>query len=52
MLKPAFNAQRLRVIIVFVQVGAMGIYVAAAEALRKMFLIGGKTSLGPHYFVL
>jgi hypothetical protein len=52
----------LRVITVVVQVGAVKIYVAAAvEALRKMergdetqvsTKIGGKTILGPNYFVL
>jgi hypothetical protein len=56
-----FNAQSLRVIIVVVQVGAVKIYVAAVEALRKkerqhgtQFAtgIGGKTSLGPSYFAL
>jgi hypothetical protein len=31
----SFNAQRLRVMIVAVQVGAVKIYVAAVEALRK-----------------
>jgi len=35
MLKSAFNAQGWRVIIVVVQVGAVKIYVAAVEALRK-----------------
>ncbi len=57
----AFNAQRLRVIIVIVRVGAVKIYVAAVEALRKKergdetqftTKIGGKTSLGPSYFNL
>ncbi len=47
-------------IIVIVQVGAVKIYVAAVEALRKKerqdetqltTKIGGKTSLGPTYFV-
>jgi len=56
-----FNAQGSRVIIVIVQVGAVKIYVAAVEALRKKerrdetqctTKIGGKTSLGPSYFVL
>jgi hypothetical protein len=51
----------LRVIIIVVQVGAVKIYVAALEALRKKARgdetqfntkIGGKTSLGPIYFVL
>jgi hypothetical protein len=50
-----------RVIIIVVQVGAVKIYVAAVEALRKKerqdetqftTKIGGKTSLGPIYFVL
>jgi len=31
----AFNAQGLRLIIVLVQIGAVKIYVAAVEALRK-----------------
>jgi hypothetical protein len=57
----AFNAQGSRVIIVVVQVGAVKIYVAAMEALRKKerqdeteftTKIGGKTSLGPSYFLL
>ncbi len=57
-----FNAQGLEVIIVVVQVGAVKIYVAAVEEFREkerqdetQFLntkIGGKTSLGPSYFVL
>jgi hypothetical protein len=51
----------LRVIIVIVRVGAVKIYVAAVEALRKKergdetqftTKIGGKTSLGPSYFNL
>jgi hypothetical protein len=51
----------LRVIIVVVQVGAVKIYVATVEALRKkerqdetQFTteIGGKTSLKPSYFLL
>jgi hypothetical protein len=51
----------LRVIIVVVEVGAVKIYVAAMEALRKKergdetwfsTQIGGKTSMGPSYFVL
>jgi hypothetical protein len=51
----------LRLIIVVVQVGAVKIYVAAVEALRNKerqdetqftIKIGGKTSLGPSYFVL
>jgi hypothetical protein len=57
----AFNAQGSRVIIVIVQVGAVKIYVAAVEAVRKKekqdeirftTKIGGKTSLGPSYFLL
>jgi hypothetical protein len=57
----AFNAQGSRVIIVAVHVGAVKIYVAAVEALRKKERqdetqfsteIGGKTSLGPSYFAL
>jgi len=57
----AFNAQGSRLIIVVVQVGAVKIYVAAVEALRKKerqdetqftTKIGGKTSLGPSYFAL
>ncbi len=56
----AFNAQGSRVMIVVVQVGAVKIYVAAVEALRKKerqdeiqlnTKIGGKTSLGPGYFL-
>jgi hypothetical protein len=51
----------LRVIGVVVQVGAVKIYIAAVEALRKKerqdgtqftTKIGGKTSLGTSYFVL
>ncbi len=51
----------LRVIVVVVQVGAVKIYVAAVEALRKKerqdgtqftAKIGGKFSLGLSYFVL
>jgi hypothetical protein len=51
----------LRLIIVVVQVGAVKIYVAAMEALRKKergdetqftTKIGGKTRLGFRYFVL
>jgi len=54
-------SQGLRVIIEVVQVGAVKIYVAAVEALRKMerqdetqvtTKIGGQTSLGPSYFTL
>jgi hypothetical protein len=57
----AFNAQGSRVITVIVQVGAVKIYVAAVEALRKKerpdetqftTKIGGKTALGLRYFVL
>jgi hypothetical protein len=57
----AFNAQGSRVIIVVVQVGPVKIYVAAVEALRKKesqdktqftTKIGGKTTLGPSYFLL
>jgi hypothetical protein len=56
----ASNAQGSRVIIVVVQVGAVKIYVAAVKSLRKKergdetqvtSKIGGKTSLGPSYFV-
>jgi hypothetical protein len=57
----AFNAQGWRVITLVVQVGAVKIYVAAVEALGKKETqdetqftakIGGKTSLGPSYFLL
>jgi len=57
----AFNAQGSRVIIVVVKVGALKIHVAAVKALRKKergdktqftTKIGGRTSLGPSYFVL
>jgi hypothetical protein len=58
----AFNAQGSRVIIVIVHVGEVKIYVAAMlQALRKKETqdetqfttkIGGKTSLGPSYFIL
>jgi hypothetical protein len=57
----AFDAQGWRVIIVVIQVGALKIYVAPVEALRKKergdetqftTKIGGRTSLGPSYFVL
>jgi hypothetical protein len=50
-----------RVIIVVVKVGAVKIYAAAVEALRKSerqdetqftTKIGGKSSLGPGYFIL
>jgi hypothetical protein len=56
-----FNAQGSRVIILVVQVGAVKIYLAALEALRKKERqdetqlttnFGGKTSLDPSYFVL
>jgi hypothetical protein len=56
----AFNAQGSRVITVLVWVGELKIYVAAVEALRKKergyetqftTKIGGKTSMGPSYFV-
>jgi hypothetical protein len=56
-----FNAQGSRVIIVVVQVGAVKIYVAAVEALRKKerrdetqltTKIGGKTRWGSTCFVL
>jgi hypothetical protein len=57
----AFNAQGSWVIIVVVQVGAVKIYVTEVEALKKKerqdeaqftTKIGGKTSLGPSYFIL
>ncbi len=58
----AFNAQGSILIIVIAQVGAVKIYVATVEALRKKERgdetqlvekkIGEKTSLGPSYFVL
>jgi len=57
----AFNPQGSSVIIIIVQVGAVKIYVAAMEALRKKerqhetqftTKITGKTGLGPSYFVL
>jgi len=57
----AFNAHVLGVIIVVVRVGAVKITVAAVEALREKekgdeiqftTKIGGKTSLGPRYFIL
>jgi hypothetical protein len=58
----AFNEQGLRVIIVVVHVGAVKIYVAAVQAVRKKETqddetqftskIRGKTSLGPSYFIL
>jgi hypothetical protein len=56
-----FHAQGLRLIIVVVQAGAVKIYVAAEEVLRTKergdetqftTKIGGKTSLGPSYFIL
>jgi hypothetical protein len=56
-----FNAQGSKVIIIVVQVGAVKIYVAAVEALKKRerhdeieftTKIGGKTSLSPRYFIL
>jgi len=54
------NAQGSRVIIVVVHVGAVKLYVAAVQALREKETqdefqfttkIGGKTSLGPSYFL-
>jgi hypothetical protein len=57
----AFNAQGSKKIIVVLPVGAVKIYVAAVEALRKKergdetqftTKMGGKTNLGPSYFVL
>jgi hypothetical protein len=57
----AFNAQGSRVIIVVLQVWALKIYVAPVQALRRKETqaetqfstkIGGKTSLGPSYFIL
>jgi hypothetical protein len=57
----SFNAQGSRVIIVVVEVGAVKIYVAAVQTLRKKETqdetqfttkVGGKTSLGPSYFFL
>ncbi len=57
----AFDAEGLRVIIVVGEVGAVKMYVAAAEAFRKKergdetqftTKIGGKTSLAPSYCVL
>ncbi len=57
----AFNAQGSKIIIVVVQVGVVKIYVVAIEVLRKKergdenqfaTKIGGKTSLGPSYFIL
>jgi hypothetical protein len=61
MLKLNINAQGSRLIIVVIQVGAGKIYVAAVDALPKKerhdetqftTKIGGKTSLGPSYFIL
>ncbi len=57
----AFNAQGSTVTIVVVQLGAVKIYVATVQAIRKKETqdeiqfttkIGGKTSLGPSYFLL
>jgi hypothetical protein len=51
----------LKIIIIVVQVGAVKIYVAAVEALKEKerddeieftTKIGGKTCLGPRYFIL
>jgi hypothetical protein len=56
----AFNAEGPKVIIVVVQVGALKLYVAAVQALRKKETqdetqfttkTGRKTSLGPSYFL-
>jgi hypothetical protein len=56
-----FNAQGSRIIIAVVQIGAVKIYVAVVKALREKergdetqftTKIGGKTGLGPHYFIL
>jgi hypothetical protein len=57
-----FNAQGSRVTIVVVHVGVVKIYVIAVKALKKKerqdddtqftTKIGGKTSLGPNYFIL
>jgi len=61
MLKFRFDAQGSRLNIVVGKVRTVKIYVAALEALRKKEIedetqfttkIGGKTSLGPSYFVL
>jgi hypothetical protein len=55
----AFNAQGSRLIIVLIQLGAVKIYVAAVEAIRKKerqyetqftAKIGEKSSLDPSYF--
>ncbi len=56
----AFNAQGSSVIIVVLKVGAVKIYVAVDSLMKKergdetqfTTKIGGKTSLGPSYFVL
>ncbi len=57
----AFNAQGSKVIIVVVQVGAVKIYLAAVQELRKKETqdetqfttkIDRKTSLDPSYFLL
>jgi hypothetical protein len=58
----SFIAQGSRIIIVVVHVGAVKTYVVAVEDLRKKerghetqfatHQFGGKTSLGPSYFVL
>ncbi len=56
----AFNTQGSRLIMVVVQVRTVKIYVAAVQALKKKesqdetqftTKIGGKTSLGPSYFL-
>jgi NADH:ubiquinone oxidoreductase subunit 6 (subunit J) len=61
MLKLSINAECLKVIIIVVQVGAVKIYVAAVEEFGEKerqdetqfdTKIGGKTTLGPSYFVL
>ncbi len=61
MLNSAFNAQGSRIVIIVVWVGSVKIYLAAVEALSKKerqdetqftTKIGGKTSLGPNYFIL
>ncbi len=60
-IKTQYYAQGLRVIIVFVQVGAMKIYAAQVEGLRRKergdetqytTKIDVKTSLSPNYFLL
>jgi hypothetical protein len=57
----AFNAEGSRLIILVVQAGAVKIFVAAVEAIRKqerqdetqiITKIGIKTSLGLNYFAL